>query len=160
MKSKPFHDLNKTVIKGLVGLYFGEFLHAYEDLRSAEQEWKNEKNKETGSIRRELKKNLVFSNHEDGNREGKGEEGFAKLFIPEVYSVATCTSSKKNVIRCVRYVAWKPNDSGRVRSMNKQPQRLKCTWAAGPTVPPLIDLAVRCAAQATLGLSGFPSKHL
>ena len=42
-----------------------------------------------------VKKNLVFSNHEDGNREGKGEEGFARLFIPEVYSVATCTSSEK-----------------------------------------------------------------
>lgn len=36
-----------------------------------------------------------------------------RLFIPEIYSVATCASSQKNVItRCARYVAWKPNDSG------------------------------------------------
>ena len=63
---------------------------------------------ETESIRREKKKTSPFSNHEDGNGEGKGEA--------EVYSVATCTSSQKNfIIRCVRYVARKPNDSGRVR---------------------------------------------
>ena len=115
MKSKPFHDLNKTVIKGLVGLYFGELLHAYEDLRSAEQEWKNEKNKGGREYPKRAKKNSLFSNHE-----GKGEEVYAKLFIPEVYSVATCTSSQKNVIiRCVRYVAWKPNGSGRVCRRNE-----------------------------------------
>ena len=73
--------------------------------------------------KRVKKKNSLFSNHEDGNREGTGEEGHVKLFIPEVYSVATCTSSQKNVIiRCMRDIAWKPNDSGRVRRRMKHEQ--------------------------------------
>ena len=42
---------------------------------------------------------------------GMVKEKGERLFISEVYSVAICTSSQKNVImRCVRYVAWKPND--------------------------------------------------
>jgi len=105
LKYKPFHDLSKTVIKGLVGLCLGELLHASEDLRSAEQEWKNEKNEKN-------EKNKL-SKESEKKTPRYSQKG--RLFIPEIYSVATCPSSQKNVImRCARYVAWKPNDSGRV----------------------------------------------
>jgi hypothetical protein len=84
-----------------------ESSHASEDLRGKGEN----KTKETGSIRREKEKTRYSPIMKMGMVKEKGE----RLFISEVYSVAICTSSQKNVImRCVRYVAWKPNDSGRV----------------------------------------------